>query len=152
MISTALLAASVGPVRADDDASAAAAVAGEIAHKQKMRVLYPERTAGAQATPQVIPQFEVDADPSGMIATYQPNGTTQTATNPFFQNIGSNGRTCFTCHEPQDGWTLSAQHAQSRFAADPTDPLFRLVDGATCPLGRCVDPRREKQGFQPAYR
>ena len=28
---------------------------------------------------------------------------------------------------------LSAQHAQDRFHADPDDPLFRLVDGATCP-------------------
>jgi cytochrome c peroxidase len=122
------------PARADgDDALAAVAVAGEIAHKQKMRQLFPDFVRGAQATPPVIPQLELDADPSGMIATYQPNGATRTATSPFFQNLGTNGRTCFTCHQPEDGWGLSAQHAQDRFAEDPTDPLFRLVDGATCP-------------------
>src|SRR5262249_47637729 len=34
---------------------------------------------------------------------------------------------------PQDGWSLSASHVQERFANDPNDPLFRLVDGAICP-------------------
>ena len=61
-------------------------------------------------------------------------GTTDTASNAFFQNLGTNGRTCFTCHEPQNGWTISAAGAQDRFAKSAgTDPLFRPVDGATCP-------------------
>src|SRR5262249_46334895 len=84
-------------------------------------------------TPRVIPKLEIDGDPSGRIATFQPNGPTPTANNAFFRNLGSNGRTCFTCHQPQDGWSLSAQDAQARFNSDPNDPLFRLVDGATCP-------------------
>jgi hypothetical protein len=129
------------------DLDTSATLSGEVAHKQRMRMLFPERTTGTQATPQVIPQLELDADPSGMIATYQPNGTTQTATNPFFQNLGSNGRTCFTCHEPQDGWTLSAQHAQARFAADPTDPLFRLVDGAVCPSADVSTPAARSAAY-----
>jgi cytochrome c peroxidase len=124
----------VASARADaDDALAAAAVAGEIAHAQKMGLLFRDPVSGNQATPPLIPQLEIDPDPSGLIATYQPAGPTVASTNPFFQNLGTNGRTCFTCHEPQDGWGLSAQHAQDRFAADPADPLFRLVDGATCP-------------------
>jgi cytochrome c peroxidase len=124
----------VNPAWSDStDRSAAAAVAGEIAHKQKMLSLFPDATGSPQATPPVIPPVQKDADPSGMIATFQPNGPTHTANNAFFQNLGSNGRTCFTCHQPQDGWTVSAQHAKARFDADPNDPLFRLVDGATCP-------------------
>jgi cytochrome c peroxidase len=98
-----------------------------------MRQLFPDRIGSAQATPEVIPQLEIDADPSGKVATYQPSGSTLTANAPFFQNLGGNGRTCFSCHQPQDGWSLSASHAQGRFANDPNDPLFRLVDGATCP-------------------
>jgi cytochrome c peroxidase len=131
----ALLVAPLGTVWADDNeaASAAAAVAGEVAHKQKLRGFFPDPTASAQPTPPVIPQLQMDADASGMIATFQPSGPTQTANNAFFQNLGSNGRTCFTCHQPQDGWSLSAQHAQARFDANPNDPLFRRVDGATCP-------------------
>ena len=129
-----LLAAPLGPSWADDEvASAAAAVASEVAQKQKLRALFPDPTASLQATPPVIPQLEIDGDSSGTIATFQPNGSTPTASNAFFQNLGSNGRTCFTCHQPQDGWSLSAQDAQARFNSDPTDPLFRRVDGATCP-------------------
>ena len=147
-----LLAAPLGPSWADDEAlsalaavatevaqkqnealSALAAVATEVAQKQKLRALFPDPTTRVQPTPPVILQLQVDGDSSGTIATFQPNGSTPTASNAFFQNLGSNGRTCFTCHQPQDGWSLSAQDAQARFNSDPTDPLFRRVDGATCP-------------------
>jgi cytochrome c peroxidase len=124
----------VTPARADaDDSLARSAVAGEVAHKQKMHKLFPDPVSGVQLAPRFVPRLQIDTDQSGLIATYQPVGPTVTRTNPFFQNLGTNGRTCFTCHEPQDGWGLSAQHAQKRFAEDPADPLFRLVDGATCP-------------------
>src|SRR5215469_17854376 len=129
-----LLAAPIGRSWADDEvASAATAVASEIAQKQKLRALFPDPKASVQTTPPVIPQLQIDGDSSGMIATFQPHGSTSTANNAFFQNLGTNGRTCFTCHQPQDGWSLSAQHAQARFNSDPNDPLFRRVDGATCP-------------------
>src|SRR6266480_2262026 len=106
IVLAALLVAPLGTVWADDNeaASAAAAVAGEVAHKQKLRGFFPDPTASAQPTPPVIPQLQMDADASGMIATFQPSGPTQTANNAFFQNLGSNGRSCFTCHQPQDGW------------------------------------------------
>src|SRR5215471_15384706 len=129
----ALLATNAGLAWSDDDAGAAAATAGEVAHKKEMRSVFPDPIMSGQPTPNVISQHEMDRDPGGMIATYQPSGSTQTAKNAFFQDFGRNGRTCFTCHQPQDGWTISAQHAQARFEADPNDPLFRLVDGATCP-------------------
>ncbi|HKT20889.1 MAG TPA: hypothetical protein VJR47_22750 [Stellaceae bacterium] len=104
-----------------------------IDHAQRMRQ-FPDADRGAQPAPPVIPQFEIDFDPSGLIATDQPGGATQTASNPFFQNLGTNGRTCFTCHEPQTGWTVSAASVQARFYASlGADPIFRIVDGATCP-------------------
>ncbi|MGA8477512.1 MAG: hypothetical protein WB696_06095, partial [Chthoniobacterales bacterium] len=74
-----------------------------------------------------------DPDPSGAIATFQPNGFTVTAKSAFFQDLGINGRTCFTCHQPEDGWSISAQHVRDRFHANSNDPLFRTFDGATCP-------------------
>ena len=77
----------------------------------------------------------------------QPSGPTLTASNAFFQNLGTNGRTCFTCHQPQDGWTISAKHVRDRFAADNNDPLFRLVDGATCPSDDVSTP----QAMRTAY-
>jgi cytochrome c peroxidase len=56
------------------------------------------------------------------------------SSNAFFQSIGTNGRTCFTCHQPNNGWTVSAASINQRFnASGGSDPIFRVVDGATCP-------------------
>jgi cytochrome c peroxidase len=118
---------------AADDAANHAWQAGAIGHAQKMR-MFADPDQGQQPTPPVIPQFELDADSFGLMGTYQPNGPTTTSQNPFFQNLGTNGRTCFTCHEPQNGWTVSAASVQARFFASfGADPIFRLVDGAVCP-------------------
>ena len=129
----ALLAAPGLALAQNAQSDGTAARVGAIEHAKKMGRLFPDIGVGAQATPFVIPELEIDRDPGGAIATFQPNGATITAKNGFFQNLGTNGSTCFTCHQPQDGWSLSAQHAQDRFYANSNDPLFRLVDGATCP-------------------
>jgi cytochrome c peroxidase len=116
-----------------DDAANTAWQLKMILHMQRMRAFHDVDT-GTQSTPPVIGQNTTDDDPSGRISTYQPGGNTQTAGSPFFQNLGTNGRTCFTCHQPETGWTVSAQSVQARFnASRGTDPIFRLVDGATCP-------------------
>ncbi len=126
--------ASAAPKTANsDDVAEHAWQKGAIDHAQKMRK-FRDTDSGTQPTPPVIPQSEVDFDPSGSIATDQPNGATETSANAFFQDIGTNGRTCFTCHQPQNGWSVSAAGVQARFYASfGTDPIFRLVDGATCP-------------------
>ncbi len=116
-----------------DDPANHAWQAKAIAHAQKMR-MFRDVDTGLQFTPKVIPINERDFDPSGMIATFQPSGPTQTSRSAFFQNLGTNGRTCLTCHAPENAWSVSATSAQARFAASfGNDPLFRLVDGATCP-------------------
>jgi cytochrome c peroxidase len=107
--------------------------AGAVRHAQQMRA-YLDADRGEQPTPPVIPKFDIGFDRSGFIATFQPGGPTVTSQNPFFANLGTNGRTCFSCHQPQNGWTVSAASVQARFYASfGTDPIFRLVDGATCP-------------------
>jgi cytochrome c peroxidase len=107
--------------------------AGAVAHAQRMRQFF-DRDSGRQVTPPVIPELEIDLDLSGAIATLQPGGATQTSQNAFFANLGTNNRTCFSCHQPQTGWTVSAASVQARFfASGGADPIFRLVDGATCP-------------------
>jgi cytochrome c peroxidase len=71
-------------------------------------------------------------DPSGygnssFANGFQPN-------NPFFLVLGTNGRTCASCHVQATGWTLSPPEVQARFtASNGLDPLFRLVDGASSP-------------------
>lgn len=82
----------------------------------------------------VLPQWYAAADPTGQIATYQPNGATYTPSNAFFQPLGTNGRTCATCHLPESAMGLGLSAIQQRFNASAgKDPLFAPVDGATCP-------------------
>jgi hypothetical protein len=116
-----------------DPADEHAWAAGAISHAQKMRA-FKDADIGSQPAPDIIRKFDQNNDPSGKIATFQPGGPTTTALNAFFQNLGTNGRTCFSCHQPQTGWTVSAASVQARFVASGgADPIFRLVDGATCP-------------------
>jgi cytochrome c peroxidase len=121
---------------------------GMINHMQKMRV-FPDVDQGAQPTPSVIPRFSLDPDPSGAVSTFQPGSATFTFNNAFFQNLGTNGRTCFTCHEPQNGWGVSADSIAERFVASGgNDPIFRLVDGATCPTDDVSTPAAKAQTYK----
>jgi len=55
-------------------------------------------------------------------------------TGAFFRNFGSNKRTCFTCHAPSSGWTVTPQSAQDLFqSSSGLDPLFRTNDGSNAP-------------------
>jgi len=72
-------------------------------------------------------------NPTGVAATYNIAGKID-RDNPFFQKLGTNGRSCDTCHQASDGWTVIPPHLRDRFdATDGTDPIFRLVDGANSP-------------------
>lgn len=93
-----------------------------------------------------IPEFAVFPDPSGSFATINQGGPTVESTNPFFQDLGTNGRTCVTCHQPSDAFSITPPHIQERFeATQGTDPLFRPVDGANCPTAdvSTLEERRE---------
>jgi cytochrome c peroxidase len=137
---------SVAQTPADDAANTAWQLKAMMA-MQRMRAFHDVDT-GTQPTPPVIPQSTNDADPSGTISTFQPGGDTQTSGDPFFQNLGTNERTCFTCHQPQTGWTVSAQSVQARFNTSlGADPIFRLVDGATCPTDDVSTPDKKLQAY-----
>jgi cytochrome c peroxidase len=56
-------------------------------------------------------------------------------TNPFFLDLGVNGRRCVTCHQPANNMTVSAAGVRERFeATGGTDPIFRTNDGSNSPL------------------
>jgi cytochrome c peroxidase len=122
-------------------------LAGMIAHLQAMR-RFKDLDHGVQTAPPVIPRFELDQDATGAVATFQPGGATFPFNNAFFQNLGTNGRTCFTCHQPQTGWSVSAAGVAARFdASGGTDPIFRLVDGATCPSDDVSNPVAKRRAY-----
>jgi cytochrome c peroxidase len=73
--------------------------------------------------------------PTGRFQTYSTKGSIDT-TNPFFASLGTNGRSCASCHQAQDAWTITPTHAQAMFEATTpkgTDPLFRTNDGSVSP-------------------
>jgi cytochrome c peroxidase len=94
----------------------------------------PKQIYDQGGVPAVVPQFELDANPAGKLGSYQPAGATVTADNAFFQSLGTNGRSCVTCHQPPSGMSISAKNVQRRFEkTNGTDPIFSPVDGANCP-------------------
>ncbi len=86
------------------------------------------------AIPKTIARTITTANLNGKLQSYQPGGVTITANNAFFQSLGTNGRSCFSCHRPQDEWSISAADATARFkATGGRDPVFTPSDGATNP-------------------
>ncbi len=82
-----------------------------------------------------LPNLLPFLDFTGFSATNSTTGSVDLS-GPFFQSLGTNGRSCGTCHAPSDGFGLSAIDAELRyFSSRGKDPLFDQVDGSTCPTG-----------------
>jgi cytochrome c peroxidase len=72
-------------------------------------------------------------NPSGFAATYSTDGFIDLG-NEFFQNLGTNGRSCVSCHQPQEGWTITPAGVRARFKLTKgKDPIFRTNDGSNSP-------------------
>lgn len=69
-------------------------------------------------------------DDPGQIETTSTGAFATGITGGFFAQLGSNGRTCNTCHIESSGWTFTPAAAQGLAA---TDPLFAPNDGSDCP-------------------
>jgi cytochrome c peroxidase len=90
------------------------------------------------------PNMFAFADPTGVVRTYNVNGSID-FDNPLFQSLGTSWRSCGTCHQPADGWTIVPSHVQTRFeATDGEDPIFRTNDGSNSPTAdvSTVEARR----------
>ncbi len=87
----------------------------------------------------VILNLQPYLDATGFVASYNKNGNIDTQST-FFQSLGTNGRSCETCHLPNQSFSFSAQGARERFLETRgKDPLFASVDGANCPSARPGD-------------
>src|SRR5262245_61426976 len=72
------------------------------------------------------------SNPSGAHRTVATRGRIDTD-NPFFQDLGTNGRSCFSCHRPAQAWTITPGELRSRFETTAgLDPIFRNNDGSNC--------------------
>lgn len=80
-----------------------------------------------------IPNGTFFLNPTGESETYSTISGGIDLTGPFFQSLGTNGRSCGTCHQPSDGMSVAAANVQARFnQTQGLDPIFRTNDGSNC--------------------
>jgi cytochrome c peroxidase len=69
---------------------------------------------------------------TGVLETINLQGRTDRH-GAFFQSLGTNGRSCATCHVPDQAMSISPPQIRERYATTHgRDPLFAPVDGANC--------------------
>ena len=86
-------------------------------------------------------------DAHGFVETLHSSGRIDTG-NAFFRVLGTNGRTCATCHVAREGWSLTPSGVQARFAAsDGTDPMFRPNDGSVSPQANVDDVHARQSAY-----
>lgn len=96
-----------------------------------------------------IPTFQEFSDPVGRFANFNAAGPTDIDDNPFFQDLGTNGRRCVTCHQPSDAWTVTPPHIRERFdATEGTDPIFRPNDGSGCPTQDVSTEEERREAYR----
>ncbi|HJZ71495.1 MAG TPA: hypothetical protein VKE51_07115 [Vicinamibacterales bacterium] len=106
-------------------------------------VTLPDRSAMADRADNLI----ASRDPSGQLHTFTTNGAFD-FDNPFFRDLGTNGRACSTCHRPDQGWTITPQDVQRRFIeSGGLDPIFRNNDGSNCENADIGTLRERRSAF-----
>jgi len=80
----------------------------------------------------VLPNLFPFPNSTGILKSFNATGKLD-LTGPFFQSLGTNGRSCASCHQPGDAWSVSAAHVADRFEqSHGLDPIFRTNDGSIC--------------------
>jgi cytochrome c peroxidase len=82
-----------------------------------------------------IANGQMFTNPNGSHSTYSTrDGAFLDTDSAFFQPLGTNGRSCVSCHQVEDAMGLSAAHVRIRFENScGLEPLFRTVDGSNNP-------------------
>ena len=90
-------------------------------------------TLTAIAVTLFVPNLKPFADKTGAIATYSDAGRIDQS-GPFFQSLGTNGRSCGSCHRVDQAMSLSSDGVNAIYRQTAgKDPLFATIDGANCP-------------------
>lgn len=115
--------------------------------KLKQLIAIGACTIAAAATVPAHSEQPLAANRSGAAATISTAGRLD-RTNPFFQSLGSNGRSCASCHVQHEGWSVTPEGLRARFrATGGTDPVFRANDGATSPLADVSTLRAREKAY-----
>lgn len=94
-----------------------------------------------------LPNPLLTPDSKGVLATYSTSGGID-INSPFFQNLGTNGRTCNTCHISSSAWTITPADVKAKFdATRGMDPIFRTNDGSNCPSADVSTVKARRQAY-----
>ncbi len=93
-------------------------------------ILFAALSASAQSS---LPNLFPFPNESGLLQNYNMNQQAIPLAGAFFQSLGTNGRSCTTCHRPAQGFSISAAEVSLRFLlTNGNDPIFRTNDGSNC--------------------
>jgi cytochrome c peroxidase len=101
------------------------------------RIMFGVFTCGVAGLGHAGPPFldsglTMGLDPTGLVGTYKVDGPIDKHSE-FFTSLGTNGRSCGTCHIATQAMSFTPAHAQLLYAQTRgTDPLFAGFDGANC--------------------
>jgi cytochrome c peroxidase len=122
--------------------------------KSLMKHLFSSIALGLLASTQLasagsrITDMKQFPNAAGYSQSFSTNGALDTR-NPFFQSLGSNRRSCATCHLPDQGWTVTPQKIQQRFdASGGLDPIFRTNDGSVSPLADVSTVKARRRAYK----
>ena len=106
---------------------------GMINHMQQMK-RFKDVDHGQQPTPPVIPRFRLIRIRPARLAPSSPMGQRSQSTMRSSRISGPMAEPASAATSRKMAGAVSAADVAKRFAASGgTDPIFRLVDGATCP-------------------
>ena len=92
--------------------------------------------------------LEPFVNPTGAARTISTAGPVDRS-NPFFQELGTNGRTCFTCHRPEGGWSITPAGVRDRFeTTGGRDPIFRTNDGSVSPFADVSTVEKRRSAYR----
>ena len=75
-----------------------------------------------------IPNNHPAQNPGGKSATFSTQGSVD-LTGEYFQAQGTNGRSCASCHTPEEAWSINPGTLQRLFdETEGTHPVFNLLD------------------------
>ena len=81
------------------------------------------------------------ANDLGQIGVLNASGAVDAKGHPFFSALGTNGRACVSCHQPQDGMSVALDSIRWQWrVTQGKDPIFAAVDGMNCPNLDPSDP------------
>jgi cytochrome c peroxidase len=99
------------------------------------------------ASDTLFPPILVTQNQTGFATTVSTQLTID-RNNPFFRELGTNGRTCVDCHQPDAAWSITPRNLQQLFdKTSGLDPVFRTNDGSNSPHADVSSVEKRRQAY-----